>query len=154
MRHDGSPKLAAADFPTDGTVGLCQWFHWQDHRLDDAVLWMKAHGVRYLRTGLSWADAFRPDAEAWFDRVFTALAEFEVAMTLCFTPGHLGLEDHHTSPPKDVADFAEFAAWGVQRYASPGQSGPVNYDAGSLYDLPQMRRRAAELENEREVATV
>ena len=145
LRHDGTPKLAAADFPTDGSVGLCQWFHFQDHRLDDAVAWMHAHGVRHLRTGLSWADAFRPDAEAWFDRVFTALAPFDVAMTLCFTPGHLGLEDHHTSPPRNIEDFAEFAAWGVARYASPGQTGPINSAAGALHDLPQMQRRRAQL---------
>ncbi len=155
LRHDGTPKLAAADFPTDGSVGLCQWFHFEDHRLDDAAAWMRSHGVQYLRTGLSWADAYRPNAEAWFDRMFTALADFQVAMTLCFTPGHLGLEDHHTSPPKDPAEFAEFAAWGVARYASPGQTGPVNPNAGSLYDLPQMRRRRQQLDVlEHEVATV
>jgi hypothetical protein len=38
-------------------------------------------------------------------------------MTLCFTPEHLGLAPHYTSPPKDAADFAEFAAWAVGRYA-------------------------------------
>ena len=45
------------------------------------------------------------------------LEPFRVALTLCFTPGHLGLEDHHTSPPKDNQDFADFAAWAVERYA-------------------------------------
>ena len=139
LKHDGTPKLAAADFP-------CQWFHWQDHRLDDAVAWMREHNVQHLRTGLSWADAYRPDAEAWFDHVFTELWPFQVAMTLCFTPGHLGREDHHTSPPLDNADFAEFAGWAVERYASPGQTVPVNPTARSLYDLPQMHRRKAELD--------
>ena len=42
--------------------GLCQWFHFEDHRLDDAVRWMRDLGVTYLRTGLSWADWYRPDA--------------------------------------------------------------------------------------------
>lgn len=153
LKHDGTPKLAAEDFPTDGSVGLCQWFHFEDHRLDDAVAWMKAHKVRYLRTGLSWADAFRPDAEAWFDRMFRALEPFEVAMTLCFTPGHLGLEDHHTSPPQRNEDFAEFARWGVRRYASPGQVVAVNEAAGSLYDLPQMVRRREELEQATQEST-
>ena len=108
---------------------------------------MREHNVTYLRTGLSWADAYRPDAQAWFDHVFTELWPFQVAMTLCFTPGHLGREDHHTSPPLDNADFAEFAAWAVERYASPGQTGPVNPVARSLYDLPQMQRRMAELKS-------
>jgi hypothetical protein len=49
-----------------------------------------------------------------------ALAPFRVALTLCFTPAHLGLEEHHTSPPKNNKDFADFADWAVRRYA-PGE---------------------------------
>jgi beta-xylosidase len=117
LKHDGSSKIAADAFPVDGSVGLCQWFHYQDPRLDDAVAWMQDHGVRYLRTGLSWADAFRPDAVEWFDRQMEALKPFDVALTLCFTPAHLGLEQHHTSPPRDNQEFVDFAAWAVERYA-------------------------------------
>lgn len=121
LRDDGTPKLAARQFPSDGSVGFCQWFHFEDPRLDDAVRWMKEHGVRYLRTGLSWADAYRPNAEAWFDRMMKALEAFNVSLTLCFTPAHLGIEQHHTSPPRDPDQFAEFAEWAVRRYA-PGQA--------------------------------
>ena len=117
IKANGEPKLAARHFPTDGSVGFCQWFHFEDPRLDEAVRWMGDHGVQYLRTGLSWADSYRPNAEAWFDRQMNALEPFRTALTLCFTPGHLGLEDHHTSPPKDNQDFADFAAWAVERYA-------------------------------------
>ena len=117
LRSDGSPKLSAQSFPTDGSIGLAQWFHFEDHRLDDAVTWMKAHGVRYLRTGLSWADSYRPQATQWFDRQMEALAPFQVALTLCFTPAHLGIEGHHTSPPWDLQTFAEFARWVANRYA-------------------------------------
>jgi hypothetical protein len=46
-----------------------------------------------------------------------ALEPSDVALTLCFTPAHLGLEEHHTSPPKDDRQFAEFAEWAVKRYA-------------------------------------
>jgi beta-xylosidase len=114
---NGKPKLAAKHFPADGSVGFCQWFHFEDPRFEDAVARMKDMGVRYLRTGLSWADAYRPDATEWFDRQMDALSDFNVALTLCFTPAHLGLEEHHTSPPRDNAQFAEFAAWAVERYA-------------------------------------
>ncbi len=117
LKHDGTPKLAAEQFPIDGSVGLCQWFQFEDPRLEQAVLWMQEHGVRYVRTGLSWADSFRPDAERWFDRQLEALEPFDVALTLCFTPAHLGLEEHHTSPPMDNQQFADFAAWAVERYA-------------------------------------
>lgn len=128
VRADGTPKLAASHFPTDGSVGFCQWFHFEDPRLDDAVAWMRDHKVQYLRTGLSWADRFRPDAEAWFDRQMNALEPFRVALTLCFTPAHMGLEEHHTSPPRNNADFADFASWAVERYA-PGTAAPTQAEA-------------------------
>lgn len=124
IREDGQPKLACNSFPRDGSVGLCQWFHFEDPRLDDAVARMHRLGVRYLRTGLSWADSFRPNAQAWFDRMMHALEPFDVSLTLCFTPQHLGLEEHHTSPPRDNRTFAEFAEWAVQRYA-PAAHPPV-----------------------------
>lgn len=117
LKHDGTPKMTAERFPSDGEIGLCQWFHFQDHRLESAVDWMTRQKVRYLRTGLSWADSYRPDATAWFDRMMRALDPFQVALTLCFTPEHLGVEPHHTSPPADLHSFADFAAWAVQRYA-------------------------------------
>jgi len=122
IREDGRPKLAYDKFPRDGSVGVCQWFHFEDPRLDDAVEQMESLGIKYLRTGLSWADSFRPDAEAWFDRMMKALEQFDVSLTLCFTPKHLGLEEHHTSPPKDNRTFAEFAEWAVRRYAPAARS--------------------------------
>ena len=121
LREDGSPKLALerfADFTP--AMGLCQWFHFEDHRLDDAVAWMKRLGVKYLRTGLSWADSFRPNALAWFDRMMEALADFDVTVTYCFTPEHLGLAPHHTSPPRQPEQFAEFCAAMTRRYAGAG----------------------------------
>ena len=132
--HDGTPKLAAANFPSDGSVGFCQWFHFEDPRLDDAVSWMKAHNVRHVRTGLSWADSFRPNAIAWFDRMMNALESFDVSLTLCFTPAHLGLEEHHTSPPRDNQQFADFARWAVERYA------PRQHDAVSIHPQPGNER--------------
>jgi beta-xylosidase len=116
VREDGTPKLAASHFPEG--LGICQWFHFEDHRLDPGVEWLRKLGVRYLRTGVSWADWFRPNAEQWFDRQMQALDGFDTTMTLCFTPEHLGIEPHYTSPPKRAEDFADFARWAVSRYAS------------------------------------
>lgn len=99
-------------------VGLCQWFHFEDPRLDDAVRWMKRLGVRHLRTGLSWADSFRPAAIDWFDRQMAALDDFEVTVTYCFTPEHRGIEPHHTSPPREPREFADFCAAMTERYAA------------------------------------
>ncbi len=61
LREDGTPKLALRDFASyTPDLGICQWFHFEDPRLDDAVRWLRDLGVRHLRTGLSWADSFRP----------------------------------------------------------------------------------------------
>jgi len=122
LREDGSRKPALERYARHaGEMGLCQWFHFEDHRLDDAVRWMKDLGVRHLRTGLSWADSFRPNALDWFDRQMEALADFDVTVTFCFTPEHRGIEPHHTSPPQDKEEFAEFCASMIRRYA-PGRS--------------------------------
>ncbi len=115
LREDGSPKAATGCFPQG--MGICQWFHYEDHRLELAVEWLRKLNVKYLRTGISWADSFRQDAEVWFDRQMQALEPFTTTLTLCFTPEHLGLVPHYTSPPKDVNDFAEFALWAVRKYA-------------------------------------
>jgi beta-xylosidase len=118
VREDGTPKLAMREF-ADVTpeLGLCQWFHFEDPRLDAAVRWMRDLGVRRLRTGLSWADSLRPGAEQWFDRQMRALEPFDVTLTFCFTPESCGVRPHHTSPPRDVSQFAAFCAAQVRRYA-------------------------------------
>jgi beta-xylosidase len=123
IREDGTPKPALEDYAqVADRMGLMQWFHYQDPRLDDAVAWMKRLGTKRLRTGLSWADSFRPNAVDWFDRQMEALADFEVMVTFCFTPEHLGLEPHHTSPAKDPQQFADFCAWMIDRYAPASSS--------------------------------
>jgi beta-xylosidase len=119
LREDGTPKLALEEFARHTPeLGLCQWFHFEDHRLDDAVAWMRRLGVRHLRTGLSWADSFRPNALEWFDRQMKALADFEVTVTFCFTPEHRGIAPHHTSPPQVKEEFAEFCAAMARRYGA------------------------------------
>jgi beta-xylosidase len=118
LREDGAAKRAARGFPDYAPeMGICQWFHFEDHRLDGSVRWLKDLGVRHLRTGLSWADSFRPGALAWFDRQMTALEPFEVTLTFCFTPEHRGRFPHHTSPPQQPEEFAEFCAAMLRRYA-------------------------------------
>jgi beta-xylosidase len=116
VREDGTPKLAASLFPEG--LGICQWFHFDDHRLESAIHWFRNLGVKYVRTGISWADWYRQDSEAWFDRQMGALAEFDVTLTLCFTPEHLGVAPHYTSPPRSAQDFADFAAWATAKYAA------------------------------------
>ena len=119
IREDGSPKPAMQRFAqyTPG-LGICQWFHFDDPRLDCSVRYLRDLGVNHLRTGLSWADRVRPNALDWFDRQMKALEPFEVTLTLCFTPDSKGLRPHHTSPPQRVEEFADFCAEMTRRYVS------------------------------------
>jgi beta-xylosidase len=118
LREDGTPKRALRCFAElTPRLGICQWFHFEDPRLEAGVRWLKDLGVKHLRTGLSWADSLRPGAESWFDRQMTALEPFDVTLTFCFTPEPCGIVPHHTSPPKVTGDFAEFCVRQVRRYA-------------------------------------
>jgi beta-xylosidase len=118
LKEDGSPKMALKTFHgLTPEFGLCQWFHFEDHRLDSAVKWLRQLRVRKLRTGLSWADYLRPDAEKWFDRMMNALDEFDLTVTFCFTPESKGIRPHHTSAPQRIEEFAEFCAIMMKRYA-------------------------------------
>jgi beta-xylosidase len=118
VREDGTPKKALRLFSEHTpALGICQWFHFEDHRLEDAVGWLKKLGVKHLRTGLSWADSFRPDADAWFDRQMKLLEPFDLTVTFCFTPEAHGIKPHHTSPPREPEHFAEFCGRMVKRYA-------------------------------------
>jgi beta-xylosidase len=114
VTSEGRAKPALQYF--DNRMGICQWFHFEDHRLDQAVDMLKALGVKELRTGLSWADWHRPNAISWFDRQMAKLEDFDVTLKLCFTPPSLGQRSSHTSPPVDLDEFARFAAEVVKRY--------------------------------------
>ena len=118
IREDGTPKRALKQlYEYTPEIGVCQWFHFEDHRLESGVRWLKELGVKHLRTGLSWADSFRPNADAWFDKQMKALEDFNLTITYCFTPEHLGQRPHHTSPPQRIEEFAEFCARMTRRYA-------------------------------------
>ena len=119
LREDGTGKLALKRFANyTPAIGVCQWFHFEDHRLEKAVELLRDLGVRKLRTGLSWADFERPNAERWFDRQMNLLNNFELTLTFCFTPERRGVRPHHTSPPHRTEEFAEFCCEMARRYCS------------------------------------
>jgi beta-xylosidase len=116
IREDNTPKPAARILAEHSCeLGVCQWFEFEDHRLDAAVRWLKEIGIKQLRTGLSWSDNARPGREAWFDKQMKALEDFDVTVTFCFTPEDEGVA--YTSPPRRPEKFAEFCAAMVRRYA-------------------------------------
>jgi len=118
FREDGTAKLACRAFSQYApSIGICQWFHFEDPRLEMAVQSLRDLGVKKLRTGLSWADFERPDAELWFDRQMRLLECFDLTVTFCFTPERCGIRPHHTSPPRDPEEYAGFCAAMTRRYA-------------------------------------
>jgi beta-xylosidase len=123
---DGGPKPAAErlrDWTARG-VGICEWIYWQERlRFERMLRLLRDLGARKLRTGIGWADWDRPGAIDWFDEVMERLEPFEVTLTLCFTPARAGRSPHHTSPPINLGDFADFCETIVRRY---GRVGSVN----------------------------
>src|SRR4029453_19542039 len=83
LREDGTPQLAPEPFAQyTPELGICQWFHFEDHRLDDAVQWLRRLGVTSLRTGLSWADSLRTMELACLFRQLTAPQHHKLSCTL------------------------------------------------------------------------
>jgi beta-xylosidase len=118
FREDGTAKLAARRFPAyTPALGICQWFHFEDHRLEAAVDTLRQLGVKKLRTGLSWADFERPNSDSWFDHQMRLLEPFDLTVTFCFTPERCGVRPHYTSPPKHPEEYADFCAAMIKRYA-------------------------------------
>jgi len=116
-REDFAPKLASRWFGDyTPSMGVCQWFHYEDERIDRSVELLRDLGVKRLRTGISWADYERPNSLAWFDYQMKVLQPFDLTITFCFTPEHKGLRSHHTSPPTNTLEYAEFCASMVRRY--------------------------------------
>jgi beta-xylosidase len=114
IRADGTPKPALHRF--NPQLGICQWLHFEDPRLDFIVEWLKKLGVKKLRTGINWADWERPGGVKWYDKQMEALQDFDTTITLCFTPPSKGKRSCHTSPPVRPEEFAEFATQVVRRY--------------------------------------
>ncbi len=99
-------------------LGVCQWFHYEDHSTLARVLaLLRELGVRHLRTGVSWADYFRPGGRAWYDTVFAALAEFEVLLSVWHTPPSIAEGGACAGPPRRLRDFADFIDSLITRYA-------------------------------------
>ena len=63
IREDGTPKEALHEFSEyTPELGICQWFHFNDHRLDDGVRWLRKLGVK-KGDSRNVADGCRPRAD-------------------------------------------------------------------------------------------
>src|SRR5437763_6018725 len=98
-------------------LGVCQWFHFEDyHSVTTAVRLLNELGVRHLRTGLSWADFYRPGGKEWYDWQMNQLADFDVLLSIWHTPPSISEGNSCNSPPRRLRDFADFIDLVITRY--------------------------------------
>jgi CDP-paratose 2-epimerase len=101
-------------------LGLCQWFQFEDrHLLSDTIADLAELNIRYLRTGISWADYHRPGGRSWYDYQMASLADADlsVLVSLWHTPPSLSESGSCSAPPKRLLDYSDFVAEVIERYA-------------------------------------
>jgi CDP-paratose 2-epimerase len=101
-------------------IGLLEWFQIGEYEHVEQVLAdLKSLNVNYLRTGVSWADWHRPEAEGWYNWLFPRLAQ-EVELLPCFlyTPPSLGLVPKTSSPPREPKAYADFIDLMITRFGA------------------------------------
>ena len=80
-RSNGRRKTARA---AGASIGMLEWFRPGEHdRVDSVLDDLESLGVTELRTGISWADAWTPEGEAWYAWLFPQLAR-RVSLLPCF----------------------------------------------------------------------
>ncbi len=77
-------------------------------------------GLRHLRTGISWADFFRPQGPAWYDWMMSRLesAGLELLVSVWHTPPSISEGNSCSSPPRRLQDYADFIDHLISRYGS------------------------------------
>src|SRR6266513_4896992 len=90
--------------PKGASIGMLEWFRPGEHdRVDRVLDDLAALGVSELRTGISWADAWTPEGEAWYAWLFPQLAR-RVNVLPCFVdtvPGW-GVGGKTSAPPGNL----------------------------------------------------
>jgi CDP-paratose 2-epimerase len=124
-RADGAPPPAGPE------VGFVAWFHFGDETAVRQTLEMVDElGVRRLRTGFSWADYERQDADgpAWFDWLLhDVLGErirsggVDVLFNFLYTPWSQARvkpdgERDTASPPRQLRAYGRFVGQMIERY--------------------------------------
>jgi CDP-paratose 2-epimerase len=92
-------------------LGICQWFHFGDQAtLDLSLKRLKELNVKHLRTGISWADYYRPGGKDWYDHQMRRLREsgLEILLSVWHTPPSISEGNACNSPPRRLRDYADF----------------------------------------------
>jgi len=116
MKTPAAPRLREK-------LGVCQWFHFQDHEaVERTVAAMREMGVGLLRTGISWADFLRPGGREWYDWQMSKLGEFDVLLSVWHTPPSIAEAPTCNAPPKRLQDYADFIDQVITLYGRRFQS--------------------------------
>jgi CDP-paratose 2-epimerase len=114
-------------------LGLCQWFHYQDHlAVERTIATLRELGVKHLRTGISWADFYRPGGREWYDWQMSKLQDFEVLLSIWHTPPSIAEAPACNAPPKRLQDYADFIDQIINLYGGL-------FDALELWNEPNNR---------------
>ncbi len=92
-------------------LGVCQWFHFEDHAaIDRAAHALADLNIRHLRTGISWADYHRPGGPAFYRRLFDTLRTLDLVLlvSVWHTPPSLAENGACNGPPRRLRDYADF----------------------------------------------
>ena len=99
-------------------IGVLEWFRIGEHdRVDRTLADLREIGVEELRTGVSLADFYTPEGEAWYAWLLPQLAR-QVNVLPCFicTPPSFGLAPKTSSPPRETRSFADFLDVAITRF--------------------------------------
>lgn len=77
---------------------------------------MRELRIRRLRTGISWADYFRPEGRQWYDWQMSALSEFDILLSVWHTPPSISEGNSCASPPRRLQDYADFIDRMIHEY--------------------------------------
>ncbi|HEV2294267.1 MAG TPA: hypothetical protein VGR35_10445 [Tepidisphaeraceae bacterium] len=90
-------------------LGICQWFHFQDYQAVERTLALIDElKLRNLRTGISWADYYRPGGKQWYDWQMKQVARLDVLLSIWHTPPSIAEGGACNGPPKRLRDYADF----------------------------------------------
>ena len=126
LREDGTPKLALRGIRASITpeLGICQWFHFEDHRLDDAVAWLKRLGVT-LSAHRALLGRQLPPERARLVRPPDGGARRTSTSPSPSASRPSTRASSRTTPARriDKQEFAEFCAAMIRRYAPRASAG-------------------------------
>jgi CDP-paratose 2-epimerase len=100
------------------TIGMLEWFRPGEYERVQQVLGdLKMLGIGELRTGISWADWYTPEGEAWYAWLLPELAR-HVNLLPCFVHNRpsWAIENKTSAPPRDLRAYANFLDVVITRF--------------------------------------